>query len=271
MSTSNCTPSPKLAILSQIIHFIANWILKMLPVLIVVAIWECIARGGLVNTDVLPRFSRVVVAGWDWLKSGQVWFNLWASFYRALVGLVAGSAVGIAVGILMARSRLARDIIDPFVTLTFPLPKTAFIPIALLWFGVGDASTIFLVFLSTLVPMIISSYHGARAIPEQFIWSARAMGASHLRVLTSIIIPATLTYVVNGLRIALAFSIVIALSSEMVAAYDGMGKFISIFSENGNYDYMFAAILIVVGVAFLIDRGVLWLSSHLLCWTESDD
>lgn len=235
------------------------------------AFWEFVTRAGLVNESVLPTFTAVIAAWYDLFQSGQVLLHLITSLYRALAGLAIGSTVGIALGILMARSRIVRDMIDPFVTLTFPLPKTAFIPIALLWLGVGDASSILVVFLSTLVPMIISAYDGARAVHKQLIWSAQAMGASRLRVFTSVVIPASLPYIINGFRIGLAFSMVVVISAEMVAAHIGIGKFILLFGESGNYNYMFATIFIVVGVVFLIDRCFFLFSNRLLRWVDRND
>lgn len=243
-------------------------IMWVCPVLVVAALWEIIARSGAIDESVLPAVTTIAVACYDLVESGEVLLHLVTSIYRALAGLALGSVVGITLGILMASSRLVRDLIDPLITLTFPLPKAAFIPITLLWLGVGNASSILMVFLSTLVPMIISARDGAHAVHMQLIWSAQAMGASRLRVLASVIVPAALPYIANGLRIALAFSMVVVVSTEMVAAHIGIGKFVLLFGEGGNYDYMFAAVLIVVGVAFLLDRCFLLIVRRLLQWTE---
>lgn len=248
----------------------AKLVLWLCPVLIVAACWEIITETGLMNERLLPPLSAVLAAWYDLLRSGQILPHLVVSLYRAIAGLAFGSAVGITIGILMARSRLVRSLIDPFVTLTFTLPKTAFIPIALLWLGIGDASSILVVFLGTLVPMTISTYHGARAVHNHLIWSARAMGSSRWRVLASVVFPASLPYIVNGLRIGLAFSIVVVISAEMVATDRGIGKFISLFGESGNYNYMFATILTIVSVTFAIDQAFVRFNRHLLRWADSN-
>ncbi len=248
-----------------------TWILRICPIVVVAVLWEFFPRAGLVRESVLPTFTSVTVALYELIQSGEIFPQLITSLYRALAGLAFGSILGIAIGILMARSLFIRDLVDPFVTLTFPLPKTAFIPIAILWLGVGDASIIFVVFLSTMVPMIISTYHAARSVHKQFVWAAQALGAPRLRVFTSIVIPASLTYILNGFRISLALSIVVVISSEMVAAGIGIGKFISLFGESGNYNYMFATILAIMCLAFLIDRLFMMFSHWLLRWVDRNE
>jgi ABC-type nitrate/sulfonate/bicarbonate transport system permease component len=256
------------AFLFRILNISGNCALKSLPILIVAVLWELAARAGLSNRGILPTFSSVVGAFFDLLKSGEVLPHLFISIYRALIGLIIGSAAGIILGMLMANSTIIRDIIDPFVTLTFPLPKTAFIPIVLLWLGVGNASIILVVFLSTIVPSIISAYHGAQSVPKQYVWSGLAMGATRFRMFMTIVFPASLAFILNGIRIGLAFSMVVVISAEMVATTDGIGKFIFLFGESGNYNYMFAAILLVVGISFLLDQLFVAFSRWLLRWMD---
>ncbi|MCB8924041.1 MAG: ABC transporter permease [Ardenticatenaceae bacterium] len=255
----------------HVLHSAGKLIIWFCPILIMVTFWEFAARAHLINESVFPTFTAVSVAGYDLFQGGQIFLHLITSFYRAISGLAIGSIVGIALGMLMAYSRIVRDIVDPFVTLTFSLPKAAFIPIAFLWLGVGNASIILVVFLSTLVPMIISAYDGARSVNKQLIWSAQTMGASHLRMLTSIVFPASLPYIFNGVRIGLAFSVVVVISAEMVAAYIGIGKFILLFGEGGNYNYMFAIVFVVIVVSFLLDQCFLLLSRRGLRWLDDND
>ena len=256
--------------IAKVLRFVGAGILWAGPLVVVAAIWEFITQTRWVSTAVLPSPAAVIAAGAELLRTGEVLPHLLVSLYRALAGLALGSSMGIVLGILMAYSTLLRELLDPFVTLTFPLPKTAFVPIALLWRGVGNASVILVVFLGTMTPMLISTYHGARSVHEHFVWSAQAMGASRVQVLRSILIPASLPYVMNGLRIGLAFSIVVVISAEMVAARAGIGQFIYLFGESGSYDYMFATIFIVVSVAFLLDRAFSLLSRRLLRWKDED-
>lgn len=244
-----------------------NWVG---PLVILAAVWEGVSRSGLISERLLPPFSAVVTEAVALLADGEIFLHLGTSLYRALVGLALGASTGVLLGIGMALMPLARRTLYPFVTLTYTLPKSALIPIAFLWLGVGNASTILVVFLATVVPLVINAYHGAEAVPEQYLWSARSMGAGKGRLLTSVIVPAAMPHIMNGLRIALAFSVVVVISAEMVAAFVGIGKFIFLFGEIGSYTHMFAAIGIVVLAAFILDRGFAAVSSRLLRWSDSE-
>lgn len=263
--------SVSLSLLWRTLLVIGRIILWVCPILLLIAFWEFITQANIVNKSVLPTFSAITAAWYDLFQEGLILPHLVISLYRSMVGLIIGSLAGVSLGILMGRSQIIREIAEPLVTLTFTLPKTAFIPIVLLWLGVGNTSIIFVVFLSTLVPLTISAFHGTRAIPKEFVWSARSMGASNARILTSIVLPATLVYIVNGFRISLAFAMVVVISSEMVASYNGIGQFILVFSESGNYNYMFAGIFTVTVVAFFIDRCFLMLSRYLLRWVDGTE
>jgi NitT/TauT family transport system permease protein len=233
-------------------------------------VWEAVSRSGIVNTALFPPISAILVSAGRMLLSGGVYVDLAASLYRALAGLAAGAVAGTLLGILMARSKPLRQVVYPLVALTYALPKTALIPITLLWLGVGDTSTILVVFLSAFVPLVINAYHGAEAVPRQHFWSAQSMGASPRRIITTVVIPASMPYILSGLRMALAFSIVVVVSTEMIAAFVGIGRLTFVFSESGNYPSMFATILIIVAVAFILDSLLKTASGRLLAWSESE-
>lgn len=249
-----------------ILRWVLAAILWIAPLLILTVLWEAVSRFGWVSAAVLPSPTAVFIAGADLVGTGEIGPHLLVSLLRAWAGLLPGVGAGVLLGILMARSKLLHDLLDPFLTLTFPLPKTAFVPIAILWLGVGNTSVIFVVFIAVLMPMIISAYHGAQAVHEHFLWSAQSMGASRTRVLISILIPASLPYILTGLRAALAYSIIVVIGAEMIAANVGIGQFIYLYGEAGRYDYMFAAILMAMAAVSLLDQAVCVASRWLLRW-----
>lgn len=265
---SNAFTLTILTVAWRILSFVRKRAIHSIPLLIVTALWELIARTRMMGVSALPPFTVVVAASFDLFLSGEVFLHLFISLYRALLGLAIGSTIGLILGIAMARSSLIYDMADPLITLTYPLPKTAFIPIAILWLGVGNASVIMVVTISTLMPMVISAYQGTQSVPPQFLWLGQSMGASRLRMFSSILLPATMVYLANGLRIGLGFAIVVVISTEMFAAHIGIGKFIFLYGESGNYDYMFATISIIICAAFLLDRIFLLCRQWLLPWEE---
>lgn len=240
------------------------------PILILALVWQLLSLLGALNPKTVPSPLDVLSAGVDLLAEGEIFRHMLVTIYRAEAGLLLGVALGIALGLAMARIPSVYRMSYPIVALTYTLPKTALIPIVFLWLGVGDASSIFVVFVGAFVPIVITTYHGAEAVPEVFVWSARSMGASKRRVLWTIVFPAALPHILNGVRIAQAFSIVIVISAEMVASYVGVGRFIFVYGEAGNYDYMFATIFAVVISAFLLDQLFIVMRDRLLNWTERE-
>ena len=151
---------------------------------------------------------------------------------------------------------------------TYSLPKTTLVPLFILWFGIGDTTPIVAVALACLLPVIVGTYHGIRSTPGILIWSAEAMGTPPWLILWRVKLPAALLPILTGIRVALGFSYVLTLSSEMIATRVGIGKLIFMDGENGAYAYMFAGILAVVIVAYLTDRAMVRLMHHLLRWQD---
>ena len=146
--------------------------------------------------------------------------------------------------------------------------KSALIPVLALWLGFGDASKITLIFLGCLLPVILGAYNGARGSEQVLIWSARSMGASRLQTLWDVMVPSALPELLSGIRIALAYSFILLVSAELVAARTGLGFMIGLLGEGGVYDGMFAMVLTVSALGFAADRLFLVLTRRLLQWQE---
>lgn len=155
--------------------------------------------------------------------------------------------------------------------MTYSLPKASLVPLFILWFGIGDVTNITTVFLATLLPVVVSAYHGVKAVPEHLVWSAQAMGTSRAAILRRVMLPAASLHILTGVRIALGFSWVLTISAEMIAARTGIGKLIFLYGENGAYAHMFAGIIAILAVAYAADRLMLRAMRSLLFWHESAD
>jgi NitT/TauT family transport system permease protein len=242
---------------------------QALPLLIFVVLWHLLSNSGLIDKAFLPEPSEVFAALVDLMRGPQVIENLAITLFRSFTGLLLGAIAGAWIGLLMARSEVFRAYVTPIVGGTYSLPKSALIPLFILWFGIGSITAISAVFLACLLPMIVNTYHGVSTTPKVLIWSAEAMGYSQRQMLTRIFLPHALPDIMTGLRIALGFSFVLAISSEMIASTSGIGKLIFMYGENGAYSYMFAALACIVVAAFLSDRIMLWLTRICLTWHES--
>lgn len=241
---------------------------RYLPLLLLALLWEAATRIGLVSPLVLPPFSDVIVAWVDLARGGELLTNGLSSLYRTFSGLGLAIVVGSVAGFFMAWSPTVQSLLQPVVRLFYPMPKSALIPVLALWLGFGDKSKIALIFLGCLLPVILSAFNGARGTEQALMWSARSMGASRLRVLLDVMVPTALPELLSGIRIALAYSFILLVSSELVAARSGLGFLVGMLGEGGVYNAMFAGVLTIAALGFAADRLFLMLSNRVLRWRE---
>jgi ABC-type nitrate/sulfonate/bicarbonate transport system permease component len=246
----------------------AKTFIRYLPLLILAVAWEALSRSGLVSTLALPPLSDVVAAWVELLKDGDLLTNGGASLYRAGAGLGLSILVGIVLGIGMAWWKPVNVLLSPIVEVFYPLPKSALIPVTVIWLGFGDGSKILLIFLGCMLPVTIGAFNGARASEQVLVWSARSMGASRLRVLRDVVLPSAMPELLNGIRTALALSFILLVSSELIVAQKGFGHLIGYLGANGSYDAMYAVVLTVAFLGFIADRVYLLITRRTLAWRE---
>ena len=242
---------------------------RYLPLALLLAAWEAASRLGWVPQSMLPSLSGVLALWWRLFTEGEIYTHGGASLLRAGAGLALSILVGIVLGILMSWSRPVRRALQPLVGILYPLPKSALIPILMIWLGIGHLSKVAVIFLGCLLPVVLSSFNGANGVDRTLIWSAQSLGAGRRIILREIVIPAALPEILSGIRIALALSFVLLVSSEMLAAREGLGFLISFLGEAGNYEGMFAAVFTVAALGFAADRGYLALVRWALRWREA--
>jgi NitT/TauT family transport system permease protein len=245
-----------------------NVLVRYAPLLILALAWEAASRLHLVSSLALPPLTDVVQAWIELLWSGELVSNGLSSLYRAGAGLALAIAVGSALGIFMAISRPVNAMLGPLVELFYPMPKSALIPVTVLWLGFGDGSKILLIFLGCMLPVTIGAYNGARGSDQHLIWSARSMGARGLRMIWDVVVPSALPELLNGVRTALALSFILLVSSELIVARQGLGNLIGYLGANGSYEAMFAVVLTVAFIGFLADRIYQAVVERVLRWRE---
>jgi NitT/TauT family transport system permease protein len=243
-----------------------NALIRYSPLLLLAAAWEIAARTGLVSTLALPPLSEVVVAWFDLIKSGELITNGAASLWRTGAGLFLAVVIGAALGIVMAWWKPVNVLLSPLVEMFYPMPKSALIPVTVIWLGFGDGSKILLIFLGCMLPVTIGAFNGARSSEQVLVWSARCMGASRLRMLWDVVVPSAMPEMLNGIRTALALSFILLVSSELIVAQQGLGYLIGFLGANGSYDAMFAVVLTVAFLGFAADRIYLLVMQRVLRW-----
>ncbi len=239
------------------------------PVALFLLLWQSLGSFHVVDTAFLPTPLLVGRALGDLLAGPEIRDNILVTLVRAFAGLGLAIVTGVWLGAGMARSPAFHSYLAPIVGATYSLPKTALVPLLILWFGIGSTMAIIAVYLSALLPIVVHTYHGVLATPPVLVWSAEALGTSRRRLLWQVFLPHALPDIFTGIRVALGFAFVVALSAEMIASTAGIGRLIFTYGENGSYDYMFAAVASVVLVAFIADRVLLRISAWCLRWHPS--
>jgi NitT/TauT family transport system permease protein len=238
------------------------------PLLLLAVAWELIARFELVSSSALPPLTSVFGAWFDMLVSGELLANAGASLYRASLGLLLAIVVGAALGIAMAWWRPVNVLLAPIVEMFYPMPKTALIPVTVIWLGFGDGSKVLLIFLGCMLPVTIGAFNGARGSDQALVWSARSMGANRARMVWDVVVPSALPELLNGIRTALALAFILMVTSELIVSRSGLGNLIGFLGANGSYEAMYGVVLTVAFLGFAADRLYQIVMRRLLLWRE---
>jgi ABC-type nitrate/sulfonate/bicarbonate transport system permease component len=229
-------------------------------------VWEASVRLGLIDPFLLPAFSDVAArVGADTL-SGAVPVDLARTLYRALAGFAAAAAVGVPLGVLMARTVPVRWFFDPLVSAGFPMPKIAFLPIFILWFGLFDASKIIMVAFSCVFPIVAATFAGTRGVDKWPLWSARSLGAGERQLLFEIVLPLALPQILTGLQIALPVALITTVVTEMLMGGQGVGASMIMAARFADSVGVFAGIVELALLGLVVIRAIERLRAHLLAW-----
>jgi ABC-type nitrate/sulfonate/bicarbonate transport system permease component len=236
--------------------------------LALVVAWEAASRAGLVTPFLLPPLSAVLARVWEDALSGELWVNLGLTLYRALVGFGIAGILGIVLGILMTRRPLIRWFFEPIVSVGFPMPKIAFLPIFMLWLGLYDTSKITMAAFNAIFPVITATIAAAEGVERQLLWSARSLGASERQLLREIILPAALPQILTGLQVALPISMIVTIVTEMMMGGQGLGGAMIAASRFADSPGVFAGIVEIAVAGLCLVRGIAVLRRHLLVWHQ---
>ena len=245
---------------------IARALWRYLPLVLLAAAWELVAVLHLVSSTALPSLTDVIKAWAGMIADGELVSNGVSSLYRLGMGLLLSVVIGAGLGIAMAWWKRVNVLVAPIVEIFYPIPKSALIPVTVIWLGFGDGSKILLIFLGCMLPVTIGAFNGARASEQALVWSARSMGASRLRMLWDVVVPSALPELLNGIRTAIALSFILLVSSELIVAQKGFGYLIGFMGANGSYDAMYAVVLTVALLGFAADRIYQMLVTRMLAW-----
>jgi NitT/TauT family transport system permease protein len=191
------------------------------------------------------------------------------SLKRMAGGFALGVAFAVPLGLIMGRSPRVARFFKPLLTVIYPVPKSALMPIIMLWFGIGDFSKILVIFLGVSLPLIYHSYAGALAVDEKLVWSAQAMGMGRARRLFAVVLPSALPEVMLGCRVGIVMALIVMVSSEMIARQSGIGNLLFNAADMAQYDTVYAVILIIAVIGFVADAMFEVVRRRLTFWTDA--
>ena len=251
----------------RIVPVMGRVFLATYSLVLVIVIWEAVARAGLIRPLFLPPFSLVVKQLFVVFSNGELFPPLATSLYRTAVGLLIAGVVGIPLGFLMVRSRLVSWFFEPLVALGNPAPKLALIPVFTLWFGIDHVSKILLVALTTVFPFILAAAQGARSVPISQIWAARAMGSTEFVILRRVVLPASMPALMSGLRVAVPTALLTTFTAEMVAG-GGLGGALVLAQRYFDSTTVYAYLLVMLFCGYILDVELLRIRHRVLRWHE---
>ena len=240
----------------------------IVPLLALIIGWEAASRSGAVTPFLLPPISAVLERVWQDALSGELAVNLGLTLFRSLVGFAIAGAGGVVLGIMMARQRWVRWFFDPIVSVGFPMPKIAFLPIFMLWLGLYDVSKTSMAVFNAIFPVITATIAAAEGVDRQLLWSARSLGASERQLLREIILPAALPQILTGLQVALPISMIVMIVTEMLMGGQGLGGAMIAASRFADSPGVFAGIVEIAVAGLCLVKGIAVLRRHLLAWHQ---
>ena len=242
------------------------------PILLVL-IWDrAVAISG---TRLIPSPHQVAVMMYDFsfggvyddAFSGTILIHIWKSVQRVYSGFFLAAIVGIPLGMMIGRSRILRQLLDPTISLLRPIPVTAWLPLSMIFFGLGPKAAIFLVFLGAFYPILLNTMFGVRSIDPRLFEAAAMLGCSGTGMFRQIVLPASLPAIFSGLRIAHGFAWILIVVGEMTGVPTGLGSVVMDGRTLSRTDLVITGMIVIGACGFVTDRIIVVISNRLLSWS----
>ena len=239
---------------------------KFIPIPMALVLWELVARSGAFNAELFPPPSAVWFAFLEMAENGELWRDLLASGTRAGVGYLLGCVAGVAVGVATGRVRLFDLGLSQIIHILRAFPPVALVPFAILWFGLAESSKYFLVFWGVFFPVWVSTHAGMSSVDKTYLWAARSLGANRRHEILDVLLPAALSHVLAGMRVAIGICFICVFVAEMAGAYEGIGFRISTSYLVFRVDKMMASLLLLGALGSISDAAFKGATGRLFPW-----
>lgn len=243
-----------------------NKIVDYQSIFLILILWEVIAAMGIMPERLFPSMFVVFGVAYDLVMSPMLWDNLSVTIVRVLSGFTIAALIGIPLGIMMSRFNLMNKLLQPMLSVGYPIPRVALYPILVFMLGIGSGSKIFLIVLECLFPIIINTYYGALRVNHIYLWASQNMGANHYKMFWRVLLPATAPSIFTGLRIALPLALIISILTEMISSTEGMGYLLSFMSSSLVQENVLASVLLIAIVGYLMSVILDLIQKKFIFW-----
>jgi ABC-type nitrate/sulfonate/bicarbonate transport system permease component len=237
-------------------------------VLVFLLSWEIIGNLGLVDLKYISRPSLVALSGYDWLLRGDFYYHLYISLLEIFVGFFFAVIFGVLCGLLIGRYRIISGLFDPLFMALYATPLVAVIPLLIMWFGIGIKSKMVVVFLFALFPILLNTITGIRQVDRLLLIAGRSFGATEWQLFTKILIPASLSSIITGIRLSWGRGLLAMVIGEMYVSMAGLGYLIKVLGANFQTSDLFFITIIVALLGFSGSSGFRLLERKVMVWKE---
>jgi ABC-type nitrate/sulfonate/bicarbonate transport system permease component len=244
-------------------------LLGLAGVLAVLIVWQVATGTGLADPAFSSDPAHIVKAEITLFRTGEIYQYLRASGLEMLWGLLIIIVAGIPIGLVRGRSRVLHDLTEPWVNILYSTPYVIVIPILIFWSGIGNTSRIVVIVWAGILPLVINVSTGVRNLDRDYIRVATVFCTPRLRFLRSVALPATLPYILAGVRLAVGRALVGAIVAELFLGNNGLGYFVQNSTTNSNIDGAMAGVLIIAVVALILNWGVRLIERRFTHWAEA--
>jgi taurine transport system permease protein len=248
----------------------ASGIISLMTATVLIALWFLVTESGWVKPLFLPSplavWEKFMLALTEGVSNSTLWQHTLASIGRVFGAFALALVTAVPIGILMGVNRFLRGLFDPIIEFYRPLPPLAYLPLVIIWLGIGEFPKVFLIYLAIFAPMAIAARAGVRSVSTEQIHAAYAMGATRGQVISQVIMKAALPEIFTGMRIGIGVGWTTLVAAEMVAANRGLGFMVLNAAENLESDTVIMGILIIGIFAFAFDLLIRYLEKVLISW-----
>ncbi|MAQ37999.1 MAG: taurine ABC transporter permease [Thioclava sp.] len=244
--------------------------ISVVAVLVVLGLWQIVTASGLIAPLFLPSPVAVVQKLFGLISTGftgvPLWEHILVSAGRVFAAFALACIVGIPLGLAMGMSPVMRGLFDPFLEFYRPIPPLAYLPLMIIWFGIGETSKVLLIFLSVLAPVALGARAGVRSVAIEQIHAAYSLGASRAQVLREVVLPSALPEILTAMRIGVGFGWTTLVAAEMVAATMGLGYMVLSASQFLQTSTVLVGIFLIGGIAWCFDLAMRWVEKKVVPW-----